>query len=335
MVGLAASAPSGPSSTDARPPPDPPARRRSSDRRPSSSRSSRSGRPARARAATVVLQPVVSGLVATRSSSRAPGDGTRPPVRRRAGRQDPDRQERRPAADPLPRHLGHGRLRRRAGAARARVPPELQDQRRASTSTAPSRAAIWRSTQYQGLLDEPGRGRPDQLAAAPDHPPARTRNHNGGMLAFGNRRLPVHRHRRRRRRRRPGQQRPERQRAARQDPADRRQRHDRRHPATGSRATTRTSAGPVATRSGRAACATRGASRSTAPPATCGSATSARTSYEEIDRSTSTSAGHGRGINYGWRVMEGRHCYNPSTGCNTSGKTLPVVEYTPRRRAAR
>jgi hypothetical protein len=32
-------------------------------------------------------------------------------------------------------------------------------------------------------------------------------------------------------------------------------------------------------------------------------------------------------INYGWRVMEGTHCYDPATGCDTSGKTLPVIEY--------
>ncbi len=48
--------------------------------------------------------------------------------------------------------------------------------------------------------------------------------------------------------------------------------------------------------------------------------------YEEIDRSTTTS-GRGRGANYGWRVMEGRACYAPSSGCNTSGKVLPVVAY--------
>jgi glucose/arabinose dehydrogenase len=48
--------------------------------------------------------------------------------------------------------------------------------------------------------------------------------------------------------------------------------------------------------------------------------------YEEIDRST-TSSGRGRGANYGWRVMEGRSCYSPSSGCNTSGKVLPVVAY--------
>lgn len=51
--------------------------------------------------------------------------------------------------------------------------------------------------------------------------------------------------------------------------------------------------------------------------------------YEEIDRSTVTeNASRGRGVNYGWRVMEGRHCYRPSSGCSTSGKILPVVEYT-------
>ena len=33
------------------------------------------------------------------------------------------------------------------------------------------------------------------------------------------------------------------------------------------------------------------------------------------------------GVNYGWRIMEGRHCFNPSTGCNTTGLTLPVLEY--------
>jgi glucose/arabinose dehydrogenase len=50
--------------------------------------------------------------------------------------------------------------------------------------------------------------------------------------------------------------------------------------------------------------------------------------YEEIDRSYRGSRGAGRGVNYGWRVMEGRHCYNPSTHCSTSGKALPIVEYT-------
>jgi glucose/arabinose dehydrogenase len=49
--------------------------------------------------------------------------------------------------------------------------------------------------------------------------------------------------------------------------------------------------------------------------------------WEEIDRATRTSSGAGRGTNWGWKVMEGFHCYSPSSGCSTSGKTLPLLEY--------
>lgn len=45
--------------------------------------------------------------------------------------------------------------------------------------------------------------------------------------------------------------------------------------------------------------------------------------WEEVDVAR---AGVG-GLNFGWRVMEGRHCYSPATGCTTKGLTLPVVEY--------
>lgn len=34
-----------------------------------------------------------------------------------------------------------------------------------------------------------------------------------------------------------------------------------------------------------------------------------------------------KGKNYGWRIMEGKHCYNPNTNCNTSGLALPIDEY--------
>ena len=34
-----------------------------------------------------------------------------------------------------------------------------------------------------------------------------------------------------------------------------------------------------------------------------------------------------KGANYGWNTMEGSHCYSPSTGCDQSGLTLPIVEY--------
>ncbi len=51
-------------------------------------------------------------------------------------------------------------------------------------------------------------------------------------------------------------------------------------------------------------------------------------SYEEVDRAANTSSGPGRAYNWGWRVMEGRHCHIPSSGCSTSGKKLPLYEYT-------
>jgi len=46
--------------------------------------------------------------------------------------------------------------------------------------------------------------------------------------------------------------------------------------------------------------------------------------WEEISYQPGTSNG---GENYGWRTMEGTHCYNPSTACSTAGLTLPVHEY--------
>lgn len=34
-----------------------------------------------------------------------------------------------------------------------------------------------------------------------------------------------------------------------------------------------------------------------------------------------------KGKNYGWKIMEGNHCYEPSTNCNQKGLTAPVAEY--------
>ena len=45
---------------------------------------------------------------------------------------------------------------------------------------------------------------------------------------------------------------------------------------------------------------------------------------EEVDYQPSSSPG---GENYGWRIMEGSICYNPSTNCDETGKVLPVAEY--------
>lgn len=47
--------------------------------------------------------------------------------------------------------------------------------------------------------------------------------------------------------------------------------------------------------------------------------------WEEIDVEPS---GKGSGTNYGWRVMEGTHCYDPKTNCDQSGKEPPVAEYS-------
>ena len=46
-------------------------------------------------------------------------------------------------------------------------------------------------------------------------------------------------------------------------------------------------------------------------------------SWEEVNAVTATTAG----LNYGWRIMEGSHCY-PSGSCNGVGLTLPVLEYS-------
>jgi glucose/arabinose dehydrogenase len=43
-------------------------------------------------------------------------------------------------------------------------------------------------------------------------------------------------------------------------------------------------------------------------------------SWEEVDLIT-------KGGNFGWRVMEGAHCFNPSSGCDVSNKILPIAEY--------
>jgi glucose/arabinose dehydrogenase len=46
--------------------------------------------------------------------------------------------------------------------------------------------------------------------------------------------------------------------------------------------------------------------------------------WEEVDYQPATSPG---GENYGWRLKEGLHCYNPSTNCDPGGLTDPVYEY--------
>ncbi len=46
---------------------------------------------------------------------------------------------------------------------------------------------------------------------------------------------------------------------------------------------------------------------------------------EEVNRQDASSAG---GENYGWRIMEGDACYDPPSGCDPTGLTMPVLTYT-------
>ncbi len=47
-----------------------------------------------------------------------------------------------------------------------------------------------------------------------------------------------------------------------------------------------------------------------------------QSTWEEINAESATQGG----INYGWRVMEGTDCFNP-TNCSSSGLVMPVLEY--------
>lgn len=46
--------------------------------------------------------------------------------------------------------------------------------------------------------------------------------------------------------------------------------------------------------------------------------------WEEIDYQPANSSG---GENYGWRIMEANHCYNPETDCDETGLVKPILEY--------
>ena len=43
--------------------------------------------------------------------------------------------------------------------------------------------------------------------------------------------------------------------------------------------------------------------------------------WEEVDIVT-------RGGNFGWNIMEGKHCYPPGTNCNQTGLIQPIAEYS-------
>jgi glucose/arabinose dehydrogenase len=47
--------------------------------------------------------------------------------------------------------------------------------------------------------------------------------------------------------------------------------------------------------------------------------------WEEIDAAPAMS-GRGKGLNYGWSVLEGTHC-GPNGPCDPTGKIAPIIEY--------
>ncbi len=51
-------------------------------------------------------------------------------------------------------------------------------------------------------------------------------------------------------------------------------------------------------------------------------------SWEEVDVVRAEASGLPTGgLDFGWNLMEGTHCYEPSSGCPKDGLTLPVAEY--------
>jgi glucose/arabinose dehydrogenase len=48
--------------------------------------------------------------------------------------------------------------------------------------------------------------------------------------------------------------------------------------------------------------------------------------WEEVNYAAAADVGAGRGVNYGWNIMEGAHCFDADT-CDQTGLTPPVVEY--------
>ena len=214
------------------------------------------------------------------ASTAAPGDP--PPVRRPAERADPDREGRAPAAAALPRRVRADLARAASGACSASPSTRTTPATGASTSTTPTARATPGSSSTGVAATGPGRPRPAPgvllaIAAAlsrtttaarwPSAPTATstsawataaaaaTRERNGQNARLAARQAAAHR------RRRPRRQPPY------GIPAD--------NPFAARRR--------ARPRSAPTGCATRGASRSTARPATSGSATSARTTYEEID----------------------------------------------------
>jgi glucose/arabinose dehydrogenase len=51
--------------------------------------------------------------------------------------------------------------------------------------------------------------------------------------------------------------------------------------------------------------------------------------YEEVD-TVQAGSNHvpGGGLNFGWSIMEGTHCYPETAQCDRTGLTLPILDYS-------
>ena len=270
-------------------------------------------------AAAPVLEPVASFSVPTYVTSprgiRGSSSPSAPGVVRIVGKDGAVKPA--PFADLSSATTTRGRAR----AALDRVPARLQASGLAYVFITGLDGAL-QIREFQRSASDPNRAEPglgrlviNQAAPAvrqPQRRPAPVRRRRAALRGL----------RRRRRGRRPRRQRPEPRHAARQAHPHR-PAHSAARP-TRSRPATRSRAPPAgATRSGPTGCATPTASRSTARPATSGSATSGRRMREEVDHAA---AGVG-GQNYGWRCYEGT-IPTPTldTPCEPAGHVPPLFD---------
>ena len=208
----------------------------------------------------------------------------------------------------VPRHLRPGLARRRAGPALDGLRPALREQRALLRRLHEHQRRHARGPVPRVAGDPRQGGGVDRPRHPPRRPALRQPQRRAAAVRAG--RPPLRRHGRRRQRRRPAEPRPGPPQPAGQAAAHQRQR-----------------LAPSRSASTPEACATRGASRSTAGPARCGSATSARTpgrrstTCAPAGRPAPTSAGTAT------RARTSTTRRSPP-GCKKSSLTWPVSQYS-------
>ena len=253
----------------------------------------------RAGAAQFRPRAVLSGLEEPVYVDRA-AQPAEPALRRRAARRDPRRRRRQAARRAVPRHQPAGPLRRRAGALLGRVPPAVPAEPASSTSSTRTAAATRGSSSTARTARERCRGRRDGSSSATTRTATTTAaSSRSGPTAASTSRSAT-------------------------EAREATRRTDRRTCAPCSGSCSRSTSPRRGSGSRRSACATRGASPSTAPTATSTSATSARASSR---RSTICRARSPGLENYGWDVYEGSERYE-SKAPGPGKLVFPVAEYS-------